>query len=59
MVQTRLEVCDASGQILGIREYDDSFWNGGDAVSHGLHPRCDPWWVPLGAPRTKDTRRNE
>jgi len=43
--------------ILGIREYDDSFWNGGSAVSHGLHPRCDPWWVPLGAPRTNEPGR--
>ena len=43
--------------ILGIREYDDSFWNGGTAVSHGLHPRCDPWWLPLGAPRTNEPGR--
>jgi vanadium chloroperoxidase len=43
--------------VLGIREYDDSFWNGGTAVSHGLHPRCDPWWLPLGAPRTNEPGR--
>jgi membrane-associated phospholipid phosphatase len=43
--------------ILGIREYDDSFWITGNAVSHGLHPRCDPWWVPLGAPRTNEPGR--
>lgn len=45
--------------ILGIREYDDSFWYNGDRVSHGLHPLCDPWWVPYGAPRTNEPgRRN-
>jgi len=43
--------------VLGIREYDDSFWNGGTAVSHALHRRCDPWWVPLGAPRTNEPGR--
>ena len=43
--------------VLGIREYDDSFWAGGRAVSHGLHPRCDPWWVPLGSPRTNEPGR--
>ena len=43
--------------ILGIREYDDSYWNGGTAVSHALHQRCDPWWVPLGAPRTNEPGR--
>jgi vanadium chloroperoxidase len=43
--------------VLGIREYDDSFWAGGEPVSHGLHPRCDPWWVPLGSPRTNEPGR--
>lgn len=43
--------------VIGIREYDDSFWQGGMAVSHGLHRRCDPWWVPLGAPRTNEPGR--
>lgn len=43
--------------VLGIREYDDSFWYNGNAVSHGLHKRCDPWWVPLGAPRTNEPGR--
>jgi hypothetical protein len=43
--------------ILGIREYDDSFWQGGTAFSHPLHKRCDPWWVPLGAPRTNEPGR--
>jgi len=37
--------------VLGIREYDDSYWYNGTAVSHALHKRCDPWWVPLGSPR--------
>jgi Vanadium chloroperoxidase N-terminal domain/PAP2 superfamily len=40
--------------ILSIREYDDSYWNGGTAVSHALHKRCDPWWLPLGSPRTNE-----
>jgi vanadium chloroperoxidase len=43
--------------VLGIRAYDDSFWFGGSAVSHGLHPRCDPWWVPYGSPRTNEPGR--
>ena len=43
--------------ILGIREYDDSFWQTGNAVSYALHQRCDPWWVPLGAPRTNEPGR--
>lgn len=43
--------------ILGIREYDNSFWHNGNAVSHALHLRCDPWWVPLGAPRTNEPGR--
>jgi hypothetical protein len=29
----------------------------GNAVSHGLHPRCDPWWAPVGAPRTNEPGR--
>ncbi|WP_428669504.1 hypothetical protein [Reyranella sp.] len=40
--------------VLGIREYDDSYWLGGSAVSHALHNRCDPWWIPLGSPRTNE-----
>lgn len=44
--------------VIGVREYDDSFWVGGNAVSHGLHPRCDPWWTPLGAPRTNEPGRD-
>lgn len=40
--------------VLGIREYDDSYWVGGTAVSHALHKRCDPWWVPFGSPRTNE-----
>ncbi|MET4177756.1 hypothetical protein ABIB99_008886 [Bradyrhizobium sp. LA6.1] len=44
--------------ILGIREYDDSYWHGGSAVSHALHKRCDPWWVPLGSPRTNEAGKH-
>lgn len=40
--------------ILGIREYDNSFWHNRDIVSYHLHRRCDPWWIPLGAPRTNE-----
>jgi hypothetical protein len=43
--------------VIGIRGYDDSFWIGGSAVSHGLHSRCDPWWVPFGSPRTNEPGR--
>jgi vanadium chloroperoxidase len=43
--------------ILGIREYDNSFWYDGNIVSHALHIRCDPWWAPLGAPRTNEPGR--
>ena len=45
--------------ILGIREYDNSFWQGKgyEANSFGLHKRCDPWWTPLGSPRTNEPGR--
>jgi len=43
--------------ILGIREYDDSFWYNGNAVSYFLHRRCDPWWLALGSPRTNEPGR--
>lgn len=45
--------------ILGIREYDDSFWMNNQAQSSfGLHPLADPWWIPLGAPRTNEPGRD-
>ncbi|MBM3652133.1 MAG: vanadium-dependent haloperoxidase [Alphaproteobacteria bacterium] len=40
--------------ILGIREYDSAFWNERNCVSYFLHRRCDPFWTPLGAPRTNE-----
>jgi Vanadium chloroperoxidase N-terminal domain len=40
--------------ILGIREFDANF--GPDAVSGtAVAARCDPFWRPLGAPKTNDT----
>ena len=40
--------------VIGVREYDPNF--GWDAIS-GRHvgPHCDPFWRPLGAPKTNDT----
>jgi vanadium chloroperoxidase len=49
--------------VLGIREHDDSFHMKGppntpDASKPNptliLHRRCDPFWTPLGAPRTNE-----
>jgi hypothetical protein len=40
--------------VVGIREYDSNFGsdaNGGQVVN----PLCDPFWRPLGAPKTNDT----
>ncbi|MDZ7632199.1 MAG: phosphatase PAP2 family protein [Gemmatimonadaceae bacterium] len=39
--------------VVGIREYDSNFGpdaNGGQQVN----PLCDPFWRPLGAPKTND-----
>lgn len=39
--------------ILGIREYDANF--GWDATpGSNVDPLCDPFWRPLGAPKTND-----
>ncbi len=40
--------------IVGLREYDSNFGpdsTGGQVVD----PKCDPFWRPLGAPKTNDT----
>jgi Vanadium chloroperoxidase N-terminal domain/PAP2 superfamily len=40
--------------VIGIREYDSNF--GPDAVGgQAINPLCDPFWRPLGAPKTNDT----
>lgn len=40
--------------VVGIREYDGNF--GPDAVGGtAVDPKCDPFWRPLGAPKTNDT----
>jgi Vanadium chloroperoxidase N-terminal domain/PAP2 superfamily len=40
--------------VVGIREFDTNF--GPDAVAgDSVHPSCDPFWRPLGAPKTNDT----
>jgi vanadium chloroperoxidase len=39
--------------VVGIREYDDNF--GPDAKGgQRVDPLCDPFWRPLGAPKTND-----
>ena len=39
--------------VIGIREYDANF--GWDAVpGRNTGPHCDPFWRPLGAPKTND-----
>lgn len=44
--------------ILGVREYDNSFWVKNPVPSFHLHKRADPWWLPLGAPRTNEPGRD-
>jgi vanadium chloroperoxidase len=39
--------------VIGIREYDRNF--GWDATGgQNIDPLCDPYWRPLGAPKTND-----
>jgi hypothetical protein len=39
--------------VLGVREYDNNF--GWDCVGgQPIAARCDPFWRPLGAPKTND-----
>jgi hypothetical protein len=41
--------------IVGIREYDDNW--GPDAVGgQNINSKADPYWRPLGAPKTNDTQ---
>lgn len=40
--------------VIGVREYDANF--GSDTVGgQNIDPLCDPFWRPLGAPKTNDT----
>ena len=43
--------------VIGVREYDNSFWIKDPVPSFHLHRRADPWWTPLGAPRTNEPSR--
>jgi membrane-associated phospholipid phosphatase len=38
--------------IIGIREYDQSMGPAAMAGATALDPSCDPFWRPLGAPKT-------
>ena len=38
--------------IIGIREYDPSMGPAATAGAFALDPLCDPFWRPLGAPKT-------
>jgi Vanadium chloroperoxidase N-terminal domain/PAP2 superfamily len=41
--------------IIGIREYDNNW--GPDAIGgQAVSPKADPYWRPLGAPKTNDTQ---
>lgn len=41
--------------IIGIREYDGACGWDAKPVASPLDPLCDPFWRPLGAPKTNDT----
>lgn len=45
--------------IIGIREYDASMGPGANAGGGTLDPACDPFWRPLGAPKTNVTALEE
>jgi vanadium chloroperoxidase len=41
--------------VIGIREHDESMGpSGSDAVA-GIAQDCDPFWLPLGAPKSNET----
>lgn len=43
--------------VLGVREHDDSTGPSGSGDS-ALTAPCDPFWLPLGAPRTNTTGKS-
>jgi hypothetical protein len=44
--------CDLWRPIIGIREYDASMGPGATVCASALDPSCDPFWQPLGSPKT-------
>ena len=45
--------------IIGIREYDPSMGPAATTGGSTLDPACDPFWRPLGAPKTNVTGAEE
>ncbi len=45
--------------VVGIREHDESICSMNEANgSDNLDDDCDPFWLPLGAPKSNDTGKN-
>jgi vanadium chloroperoxidase len=42
--------------VVGIREHDLSI--GGTQPSNNINNDCDPFWLPLGAPKSNDLNKN-
>lgn len=43
--------------VLGVREHDPAMGPTGEP-GHAIDPCCDPFWLPLGAPKTNTTEKN-
>lgn len=40
--------------VVGIREHDESMGPNGSQTTPGLPAACDPFWLPMGAPKSNE-----